>query len=73
MLREDKFESREAVAMLVITCMAKVFFTDANIIARRVGTTGWYMVLISAGVAAVGFSFVYTLLKRFPGKNIMEV
>ena len=73
MIKEGKFESRQAIALLVITCLAKEFFTESNIIANKVGTAGWYMVLISAVVAAVGFAFVYALLKRFPGKSIVEI
>ena len=51
MIKEGKFESRQAIALLVITCLAKEFFTESNIIANKVGTAGWYMVLISAVVA----------------------
>ncbi|MEN6624223.1 MAG: endospore germination permease, partial [Smithella sp.] len=35
--------------------------------------TGWYMVLLSAAIAFVGFLFIYLLLKRFPGKDIAEI
>jgi len=30
------------------------------------------MTLLSAAAAAVGFTFIYLLLKRFPGKNLVE-
>jgi spore germination protein (amino acid permease) len=73
LVEQGKFGNEEAIAVLVIACMAKEFFTDPNIIVRKVGTAGWYMVLISAAVAAVGFTVMYFLLKRFPGKNVMEI
>ncbi|MCM8900273.1 spore germination protein [Caldicoprobacter algeriensis] len=73
MVGQGKFGNKEAISALVIACMAKEFFTDPNMIVRKVGTAGWYMVLVSAAVAALGFTAVYFLLKRFPGKNIMEI
>lgn len=73
MLSEGKFGNKEAIFVLVIACMAKEFFTDPNVIMRKVGTAGWYMVLISASVAVMGLTSVYFLLRRFPGSNLMEI
>lgn len=72
MTREGKFGVQEAVCLLVITMVTKVFYTSPSMIMKTVGTTGWYMTIISAVTAAIGFTFVYFLLKHFPGKNIME-
>jgi len=71
--KEGKFGLQEAIWVLIITSTAKVFFTSPAMVARAVGTAGWYMTLISTATAAVGFTFIYFLLKRFPEKNIMEV
>ncbi len=50
-----------------------VFLISPSIAADLVGTAAWYITFISAGAAALAFTFIYLLLKRFPGKNIMEV
>jgi len=73
LIKEGKFGSQEAISLITITIVTRVFFISPSILVRYVGTTTWYMTLISAATAAVGFSFVYLLLKRFPGKNIIEI
>jgi spore germination protein (amino acid permease) len=50
-----------------------MLYTSPAIVSSLVGTAGWYMTIISACVAAAGFTFIYILLKRFPGKNIIEI
>ena len=73
MIREGKFGPQEAISLITITIVSRVFFTSPGILVRYVGTATWYMTLISAAVAAFGFTFVYLLLKRFPGKDIVEI
>lgn len=73
MTQEGKFGVHEAVCLLTITSVAKVFYTSPALLVGIVGTANWYMTLISAATAAFGFTFIYFLLKRFPGKNIMEI
>jgi len=73
MLKEGRFGYKEAISLIVISITSKVFFTSASLVSRLVGTAGWYMTLVSAAVAALFFAFLYLLLKRFPGKNIMEI
>ncbi len=73
MLKEGKFGYHEAISLIVITISTRVFFTSPAVVAAIVGTSGWYMTLISALVAAFAFMFVYLLLKRFPRKNLMEI
>jgi len=73
LIKEGKFGPQEAISLITITIVSRVFLTSPSIIARYVGTAAWYMTLISAATAALGFTFVYLLLKRFPGKNIVEI
>ncbi|MBE3101620.1 MAG: GerAB/ArcD/ProY family transporter [Firmicutes bacterium] len=73
MIKEGKFGPQEAISLITITIVTRMFFTSPSILIRYVGTATWYMTLISAATAAVGFTFVYLLLKRFPGKNIVEI
>jgi spore germination protein KB len=50
-----------------------VFFTSPSQLASIVGTAAWYTTIISTAAALVGFTFVYLLLKRYEGKNIVEI
>lgn len=73
MLKEGRFGYKEAISLIVITITSKAFFTSPSAVIKLVGTAGWYMTLISATVAALMFLFLYLVLKRFSGKNIMEI
>ena len=70
MIREGKFGVQEAVSLVAVTISVKVFYTSPSMVARFVGTASWYMTLISALVAVLGFTVVFLLLKRFPGKSL---
>lgn len=70
MIKEGKFGSQEAVCLTIVAISAKVFFSSPATVAALVGTAGWYMTIISALTAAVGFFFIYKLLRRFPGRDI---
>lgn len=73
MIKEGKFGTQEAICIITITTVSKVFYTSPTMVMKIVGTAGWYMTLFSAATATVAFTVVYLLLKRFPGKNIMEI
>lgn len=73
MIKEGKFGPQEAIWLITATISAKVFYTSPAILSGIVGTAGWYMTLISASAAAIGFTFTYLLLKRFPGKGLIEI
>lgn len=73
MIKEGKFGVQEAVWLTTIAISTKVFFTSPATLAKIVGNTGWYMTLVSAATALIGFFFIYLLLKRFPNKDIVEI
>ncbi len=73
MIKEGNFGYHEAISLMVITIATKNFFTGPAVLVGVVGTSGWYMTIISALVAAFAFMFLYLLLKRFPNKNLMEI
>ncbi|NLA25688.1 MAG: GerAB/ArcD/ProY family transporter [Bacteroidales bacterium] len=73
MIQEGKFGIAEAMWLVVFTSAAKVFFTSPATVAALVGTAGWYMTLISALTALLGFAFIYLLLKRFPNCDLAEI
>jgi spore germination protein (amino acid permease) len=73
MIREGKIGVREATCLITIAITNRVFFTSPGLLAKTLGTTGWYMTLISAAFGALGFTPIYLLLKRYPGKNLIEI
>lgn len=73
MIKEGKFGTVEGVFLITITIFSKVFYTSPSVLARFLGNSGWYMTLLSAFAAAIGFTFVYLLLKMFPDKDIVQI
>ncbi|TYQ16361.1 UNVERIFIED_CONTAM: spore germination protein [Acetivibrio alkalicellulosi] len=73
MITEGKIGTSETIWLLVITISVNVFFAGPLIIIQHTGTAAWYTMLISACIAAIGFTITYMLLKQHPGKNIMEI
>lgn len=73
MLKEGRFGVQETVCLLAITISAKVFFSSPTYVVQIVGSTGWLMTLISAAVTGAVFLSVYTLIRLFPNKNIMDI
>jgi spore germination protein KB len=72
MIKEGKIGVQEAICLAVITITVKVYFTSPAFTAKITGTSSWYMTLISAIVAMIGFTFLYQLLKLFPGKDLVQ-
>lgn len=73
MIKEGKFGPSEATWLIIVAICAKLFYTSPSMVSSLVGTASWYMTLISALVAAICFTFIYQLLKRFPNKDIIEI
>lgn len=73
MIKEGKFGVHETVCLLTIAVCNKIYFTAPGYVNRAVGSAAWYMTLVSAVVAIIMFTFIYLLLKRFPGKDLVEI
>lgn len=73
MLKEGRFGLQEAIWLSTITISSKVFYTSPAILIGFVGTAGWYMTLISALTATLGFTFIFLLLRRYPGCDLVEI
>lgn len=73
MIKEGKIGVQETIFLVVIALSNRIFFTAPAVVARAVGTGSWYMALISNAVAIAFFSLIVLLLKRFPGKNLLEI
>lgn len=73
MIREGKFGLYETVCLTTILIVSKIFYTSISVIIKTMGTAAWYGTLVSSMVSMFFFLLLYLLMKRFPGKNIMEI
>lgn len=73
MIKEGKFGISEAVCLTTTTITTKVFYTSPSLLIEMLAASSWYMTLISAATAIVGFTFIYLLLKRFPDENLVDI
>ncbi|MBK1812346.1 endospore germination permease [Clostridium sp. YIM B02505] len=71
MIKEGKIGVQEAITLIVIIISVKIYFVGPSMTVKALGTSTWYMTLISAATAIVGFTFIYILLKRFPDKDLV--
>lgn len=73
MIKEGKIGVQEAVCLVIIAASNRVFFTAPTIVVQSAGTAGWYMSLIADITSIIFFTFIYLLLKRFPGRGLLEI
>ncbi len=73
MIKEGRIGTREAVFLTILVLISKAFYTSVEIIVSQVGTAAWYTTLISCATTLVFFMFLYLLMKRFPGKDLIEI
>lgn len=63
----------EAISITTIAIINKVFFSITSVTIGKVGTSVWYMTIFSCLLSLLFFYITYTLLKRYPGKNITDI
>lgn len=73
MINEGKIGVQEAICLVVLSTGNRIFFTAPSVVAQATGNAGWYMAIISCAVTMLAFTFIYLLLKRFPGKDLLQV
>ena len=73
MIKEGKFGTFEAVCLTTLLLSSKAFYTSIRVLIKTTSTAAWYATLISCTCSIIMFMFVYLLMKRFPGKNLIEV
>lgn len=73
MIKEGNFGSFEAVSLTTILLITNVFYTFPAILVPKTGTSAWYTTLISCFFTLISFYIFYIILKRLPGKNIIQI
>src|SRR5687768_528851 len=73
MIKEGKFGLFEAICLTTLVIVPKIFYTKPMAITKDLGTAAWYGTLIACITSIIFFMLLYLLMKRFPGKNLVEV
>ena len=73
MSSEEKIGYHEALALLVITISAKIYLSFPRNMALLGDAAGWIIVLLSGIYSLVGYYFLSSLLRKYPGKNIIQI
>lgn len=73
MNKSVKFGLHETIGLLTVTLISKSFYTSIAQLIKTTGTAAWYATLVSMLVAMAAFFFIVLLMKRFPGKDLVEI
>lgn len=73
MSAEKKIGYHEALTLLMITLSAKIFLSFPRNMALLGDAAGWIIVFLSGIYSLVGYFFLSTLLRKYPGKNIIQI
>lgn len=68
-----KFGTAEAVVLLTISSMGRIFLTHPRSLVEIAGPAAWLSVLAGMALALVQAYIIYLVLKPYPDKNIVEV
>jgi len=72
-LEEGRIGTNEAVAATVYFLASKLFISFPQQMATVGLTAAWVIPIISFSTGALGFLIIAALLKRYPGKSIVEI
>ncbi len=73
MINEGKFGTAEAVYLTTLVIASKAFYTSIRVMIKNTGTAAWYMTLVSCLTSIIFFLLISLVMKRFPGKNLVEI
>lgn len=73
MTNEGKFGTAEAVYLMVMVIASKTFYTSIRVMIKSTGTSAWYMTIISCITSIILFLLVYSVIRRFPGKDMVQI
>lgn len=73
MINKEDIGHREALTLLIVVMSGKIFLSFPRDMAVLGGAAGWMIVLLSGILSLVGFAFIYFLIRKYPGKNIVEI
>lgn len=72
-LKEGKINSYGLFNICVISIITKIFLGVPRTLIQEGGSAAWLLTLLAAVFASTGIFFLVKLLRKFPGKNIIEI
>lgn len=72
-MKEGRISAHGVFSVLSILLITHLFLGIPRVMTREGGSAGWLLIIMSAAVASIGVLILVTLLKRFPGKNFIEI
>ncbi|MBC7765798.1 MAG: endospore germination permease [Hyphomonadaceae bacterium] len=72
-MNEGHFGKMEAISLMSILMIGKLFYTTPSILVQYTGTAAWYVTCVSAIITAFFFWIGYQLIKRFEGLPLDEI
>lgn len=72
-LKEGRISAHGIFSVLSILLITQLFLGIPRVMTQEGGSAGWLLILMSAAVASIGIFMMVKLLKRFPGKNFIEI
>lgn len=72
-LKEGHINSQSLSRILVILVVSNIFLGTPRAMVEEGATAGWILLLFAGTVASIGLFILVKLLKKFPGKNLIEI
>ncbi len=73
MIQEGKIGAYEIVSLITISFMSKFFFVMPTWFSQVLGTAICMGIIVSGLTSIIAFYFICLLMKRFPGKSLVEI
>ncbi len=72
-VKEGKISSNGLFVMLIILLVAKIFLGVPQAMVEEGDSAAWLLIIVSALAAVPGIWVLLKLMKKFPGKNLIQI
>jgi spore germination protein KB len=73
MNNKENIGHREALTLLIVIMSGKIFLSFPRDMVTLGEAAGWFIVLLAGIGSLIGFAFIYLLIRKYPGQNIIEI
>lgn len=72
-LKEGRISSHGVFSITSILLITQLFLGVPRVLTKEGGAAAWLLILMSGVIGSIGVFMIIRLLKKFPGKNIIEI
>lgn len=72
-MKEGRISSHGLFSILSILIITQLFLGIPRVLIKEAGSAGWLLIIMSAIIASIGVFIIVRLIKKFPGKNFIEI